>query len=140
MGPLRVYTAKSATHGIAAIDSATAFAIQTSSQKAVDPGAAGSPGLAEEVVTNRQLEVTVTAMDPSELLDLVEATAANFVGKHIGEGGAEKTITVKNVQFNDPPSPAAPAKDSGSTAGQFSITGRAVWEAADTWATMVVPS
>lgn len=138
VGDKRIYAAKTVTHGIAAINSATHFGIATSSTKARDPGCAGSPGPAEEITTDRHIAVTIFARDPDELMDLVEAAAANFVGVVVGEGGADKTLTIKNVVFNDPPSIDAPAKDTGGVAGVSSISGVAEWGAADTWALMMV--
>lgn len=137
-GDKRVYVAKKVEHGATTIASATHFATATSAVKAVDPGPAGSPGIAEEITTHRDIIVTIFGYDPDELRSLVEAAAANFVGTYIGEAGADKTLTIKDVVFNDPPSMVAPAKDAGGAAGVFSITGRAEWGAADTWALMLV--
>ncbi len=138
-GDKRIFAATSATHNVTAIVSATHFAIRKGSTKAIDPGVAGTPGPADEIVTNRSIEVTVFGEDPDELMGFVEAAAANFVGGYLGAAGAAKTVTVKNVKFNDPPQEVAfPFKDSGASAGTFSITGKGQWGASDTFALMEV--
>lgn len=138
LGDGRIHAAKGATHGVTAINSATHFSIATGSVKSADPGSAGSPGMADEHVTDRTLTVTLFARDPAELLAIVEAAAANLVLDIVKEAGAAGTITIKNVKFNDPPSLDAPQKDSGAPAGTYSISGSAQWGAADTWALMLV--
>lgn len=138
VGDKRIYAARSATHGTTAINSVTHFGVATSSSKARDPGAAGSPGPAEEITTDRNIAVTIFALDPDELMALVEAAAANLVVTVVGEAGATKTLTIKNVVFNDPPSVDAPAKDAGGVAGVSSISGVANWGTSDTWALMMV--
>ncbi len=137
-GDIRVHAAESAAHGTTTINSATHFLVAPLSVKSADPGPAGSPGLVDEQVTDRGIAVTVWAEDPDELMALVEAAAANFVGGFIGEAGASKTVTVKNVAFNDPAQVSPPPKDSGSPVQVHSITGRAQWGSTDTWATMLV--
>lgn len=138
LGDGRIHAAKSVAHGATTIASATHFSVATSSVKSADPGPAGSPGLADEQVTDRDIAVTIFARDVDELLALVEAAAANLVLGTYKEAGAAGTITIKNVKFNDPPSLDGPAKDSGAPAGTFSISGRAQWAAEDTWALMLV--
>lgn len=138
LGDMRIYAAKSVTHGIVSIGSATNFGIATSATKARDPGCVDSPGPAEEITVDRHIAVTIFARDPAELMALVEAAAANLVVTIVGEGGATKTLTIKNVVFNDPPSVDAPAKDAGGVAGVSSISGIAEWGSADTWALMMV--
>ena len=139
VGDIRVHACKGApTHGGTAINSARSFAIAKSSVKSSDPGPAGNPGIADEIVTKRDLMVTVTALDPDELHDFVEATAGNFVGKYVGESGANKQVTIKNVYFTNPPSETVVEDDSGAPAQAFQITGRAQWGASDTWPLMEV--
>jgi hypothetical protein len=136
-GDRRVFAAKGASHGGTAIASATHFSVGASTVKVRDPGPAGSPGMAAEQVTHRDVTVSVYAMDPGELLALVGAAAANFVGTYIGLAGADKTVTVKNVVFNDPPTDviSQPA-DAGGTCGRYQLTGRGTWGASDTFALM----
>jgi len=137
-GELRIYAAKGAVHGATTIASATHVGIRSTSVKGIDPGAAGAPGMVEEVVTDRSVEVTVFAMDPSELQSLCEAAAANLVVTVVGQGAADKTITIKNIQFNDPPGPIdAPRRDAGGKVPSVGITARGQWGAVDTWATMI---
>ncbi|HUW99676.1 MAG TPA: hypothetical protein VMY35_01755 [Phycisphaerae bacterium] len=138
LGDGRIHATKSVVHGETTIASATNWAINRDVVSSVDPGPAGSPGDADEITTQKVILVTIFAMDEDELVALLDATAANLVLGYYGEAGAAKTKTVKNVKFTKPPSPVAPAKDSGIPAGAFAITGRAQWGAADTWALMVV--
>lgn len=139
LGDGRIYAATSATHNAVDIASKLAFGITTGTTKVADPGVAGSPGQADEQVTDRRIEVTVIAMDPAELMGLVEDAAANFVGGYVKEAGGAGTVTIKNVKFNDPPQEISfPAKDGGGSVQAFSITGRAQWGASDTWALMMV--
>ncbi len=138
-GEKRIYATKAVTIGAAAVACATHVGIQVSSVKAVDPGPAGSPGMAEEVVTDHGLGVTIFGMDPSQLQGFCEAAAANVVITYVGEGGADKTLTLKNVAFNDPAGPIdVPRKDAGGQVPTMAITGRAQWGVADTWALMMV--
>ena len=138
-GEKRIYATKSVTIGASAVDCATHVGIQAGSVKATDPGPAGSPGMAEEVVTDRSLGVTIFGMDPDQLQGFVEAAAANVVITYIGEGGVDKTITIKSVAFNDPPGPIdVPRKDAGGQVPTMGISGRANWGSADTWALMLV--
>lgn len=138
LGDGRVHAAKSIVHGETTIASATNWSIDRAAVSSLDVGPAGSPGPADEITTHKDIIVTIFAMDEDELVALLDATAANAVLGYYGEAGAAKTKTVKNVKFTQPPSPAAPPKDSGVPAGAFAIAGRAQWGAADTWALMVV--
>lgn len=140
LGDGRIHAATSVVHASTTVNSATHWSVATGSVKSADPGSVGSPGLADEQVTDRQIVATIFARDFAELLPLVEAAAGNLVLGFLKEAGGAGTLTIKNVKFNDPPSLDGPQKDSGMPAGTFSITGRARWGAADTWALMLVPA
>ncbi len=138
IGDKRIHAATSATHNVTAINSVTHFSVPTGSVISPDPGSAGSPGLADEVVTKRNIQVILFGRDPDELMSFVEATAANLVLGYLGAAGVPKTLTIKNVLFNTPPEMVFPPGDGGAPAGTFSITGKALWGSADTWALMLV--
>ena len=137
-GDVRIYATTSVVHGSTTVNAATHAAMNLSAVKALDPGPAGSPGPADEVTTDKNVAVTIFAMDPSELQSLVDAAAANLVITYVGAAGAAATITVNNVKFCDPPTPInVPRKDAGGQVPVCSINGRAQWGASDTWALMV---
>lgn len=139
VGDLRVFQISGATHNAVAINSVTHASVQKATTLMTDPGPAGSPGPADERVTDRDLTVTLYGLDPSELQGLVEDAAANLVLSYKGEGGANKTATYKNVAFNGPVQAIEfAAKDAGGKVSMHQITGRAHWGAADTWALMEV--
>ena len=136
LGDMRIYTAKSVVFGEVTIKSATHWGLQDAAVESVDPGPAGTTGEQERLATHRAIRVTIFAMDAFELQSIVEDAAANLVLGYYGEAGVAKTLTIKNVMFNQPPSAAAPPKDSGIPPSVHSITGGANWADADTWLTM----
>ncbi len=139
VGAKRVFNLLTATHSSTVVNSAIKAIVRKGNTKSVDPGPAGSPGMAVEVVTDRSIEIELVGMDPSELNGRVEAAAGNLALTYKNELGATATATYKNVQFNDPPGELSlEAKDAGGKAGQQSIKGKAQWGLSDTWATMEV--
>lgn len=140
LGDGRIHAARSgSTHGATSLLSLTHFSVGMMSVKSADPGAAGSPGMVDEHVTDREIRVTLFFLDSAEALALVEVATANAVLNYVAEGGANWHWTIKNVKFNDPPADVtAPQKESGVPAGAVSISGRAHWGADDTWALMSI--
>lgn len=131
---MRLYVAKSVTYDGASVSSATHFSITPSTTKVTDPGVAGSPGVHEELAVGHEIQVQIFGSDYSELLDLVGSTAATLVCKAIGDNGNERTFTVSDVVFNDPPAADVPMRDeaAGGTALRHTIAGRVVgWSAGD---------
>jgi len=125
-GEKRIYVAKSVSYGGAAIQSATHFSITPRTTKATDPGVAGSGGPAEEVIVDNAIDVQVFGEDYGELLGKVGTAKNTLVCKAIGNGGAERTFTLQDVVFNDPPAADVPVKDAGGTALRTMIAGRVV--------------
>lgn len=138
-GDIRIYACNGVpTHGGTGINSARSFSIPTDVITMTDPGNAAAPGVADEQTVYKTIEVAVNAMDPDELYDFVDAAAANWVGYFLGEAGAAKQATIKNVKFTRPPSFEMVPRDQGGGVMMHVLRGRALWGASDTWATMIV--
>jgi len=135
----RIHALTSAKHPTTEIGGVTHAAIIPTTTRSIDPGAAGSPGAAETLVTDSGVDVILYGMDYAALLALVGATAANLVLGIRGQAGADETITVKNVYFDSVPAQIdLKAKDAGGTVPRFAVRGTAQWGAGDTFATMIV--
>ena len=134
-----IHVCRGAKHGSTTLANATHFAISAPTQKSSDGGGAAYPGVKDEIVTKMDVFVEIFSNSYVELLALVGLAAANFVGLTKGASGANEQITVKNVVFSEAPGQIQ-AKNPGSTGevGNFSIKGRALWGASDTFATMIV--
>ncbi len=139
-GDGRIHSARDGSaHGVTELVSLTHFSVGRSTVKSDDPGPAGSPGQADQVLTDRALTVTVYFLDEDEAMSLVEVAAANLVLNYVAQGGADWKRTIKNVVFNDPPAEVStPEKRAGVPAGAVSISGIAKWGADDTFALMSI--
>ncbi len=117
----------------------THASITPSCDSKIDQGAAGSPGDADVMVTNRHVAVALYGTDYAALLALVGVAAANQIFGTYGAAAALEKITVKNVTWTNVINPIdIPEKDSGGKLAPFGISGIAAFSAEDTFALMIL--
>jgi len=121
-----------------AIDGVTHAAIIPTTTRSIDPGAAGSPGPAETLVTDSGVDVVLYGMDYAALLALVGAPKQTLVLGIKGLAGANEKISVKSVYFDSVPAQVdLKAKDTGGTVPRFAVRGTAQWLAGETFADII---
>jgi len=120
------------------IAGATHALLEIETVVAEEPPKAGEAGEAGQAITMYRLRLTVYGNDPSALIALYGAAAANKVIGFKDAGGANKNVTLKNVGFTRFGSALAfPAIDVGGRVGPWALSGRCEWGGADTLALMM---
>ena len=114
------------------------FGIGVETSKVTDPGPAGNPGEAGQMVSARRVKVSVDFLSLIEALGWLEQAKGSFTGFFKGVGGTNEKVVVTNVVFTDGPSEVTiNAQDGGGKVPVFRISGYAQWGSADTWASVI---
>lgn len=133
----RVFACRYFKHPTNDVSGVTHVRVLPSTVSKVDQGAAGSPGRADGLVTDKGVVVEVYGKSYAALIALLGVKANGVVGTE-GAAGANEKLTVKNVSFVEPiPAIDIPPKDEGGKLAPFGVRGIACWGGADTFATMI---
>ena len=133
-----VFCLRSAVHGIATIAEAVMARIVPATKWRQDPGAAGTPGAAEALVTDYEVAVELYGTKYAELLALLGATAAGLTLGIEGAAGANQTIVLSNVYFSEPiGNIVLPEKDSGGSLEAVGIRGHVHFAAGNVFANVI---
>ena len=133
-----VFCLRSVVHGVATVAEAVMARIVPATAWRQDPGAAGTPGAAEALVTNYEVAVEVYGTKYAELLALIGATAADLTLGIEGAAGANQTILLKSVYFSEPIGEIAlPEKDAGGALEAGGIRGHVHFTAGQVFADVI---
>ncbi|HET6497424.1 MAG TPA: hypothetical protein VFH61_18915 [Thermoleophilia bacterium] len=133
-----VFCLRSAVHGIATLAEAVMARIAPATKWRQDPGAAGTPGAADALVTDYEVAVEVYGTKYAELLALLGATAADLTLGIEGVAGANQTIVLSSVYFSEPIGEITLAeKDSGGALEAAGIRGHVHFGAAQVFADVI---
>lgn len=126
-----IFACRSAAQG-GALSGVVGAKLSPSTVHKVDQGAAGSPGPADALITDKGLAVELYGLDHGVLLGRIGVAAANLTIGTEGAAGADETLTITSVYFSEIIGPVeVPAKDGGGKLTVFGIRGHVHWGAGE---------
>ena len=141
VGQTSPFWLRSATHNANPVNKARHAIIRVSNVHGEDPGTAAQVGTPAKVAVGRlRVDVELYGTDPSDIMALPDAAAANVVLGTVGDGAANETHTLKSVKWHtllgqlDMPDPDNP----GGTISAWGVAGTCQVAANDTLATLWV--
>ena len=126
-----IFGCRGATQG-GALTGVTHGRVSPNTVYKVNQGAAGSPGPADAVITDKDVVVELYGTNYAALLARIGVAAATLVINTYGAAGVSEAITITAVVFAEIINPVdIPEKDSGGKLAPFGIRGYANFGAAE---------